>query len=48
MFFGFYFCFLFFYLVKINNFFFNLDGDMAFFNGKIKFFIIVLTVPFAT
>ena len=40
--------FYFFYLVKINNFFFNLNADIIFFNGKIKFFIIILIVPFDT
>ena len=33
--FDFYFCFDFFYLVKINKLiFFNLDDDVAFFNAK--------------
>ena len=41
MFFGFYFRFLFFYLVKVNNkFFYNLDADVAFFNDKIIFFLL--------
>ena len=49
MFFGFYFCFLFFYLVKVNNnFFYNLDANVAFFNDKINFFFIILKVLFAT
>ena len=41
--------FLFFYLIKINKLiFFNLNADVAFFNAKIKFFIIILIVLFAT
>ena len=38
-----------FFLVKINKliFFFNLDADVAFFNVKIKFIIIILIVLFA-
>ena len=47
--FYFYFYFLFFYLVKFNKlFFFNLNADLAFFNDKIKFFIIILIILFAT
>ena len=35
--------FSFFYLIKINKFiFFNLNVDMAFFNAKIDFLIIIL------
>ena len=33
------FCFLFFYLIKIN-----FDADVAFFNAKINLFIIILIV----
>ena len=41
--------FLIFFLVKINKliFLFNLDADVAFFNVKIKYIIIILIVPFA-
>ena len=41
--------FNFFYLVKINKFLFiYLDADAAFFNAKIKFFIIILIVSSTT
>ena len=33
--------FLIFYLVKINNFFFKLDADVAFFNAK-KYFLLLI------
>ena len=41
---------IFFYLVKIDKLIFlkNLDVDVAFFNAKIKFIIIILVVPSAT
>ena len=40
---------LFFYLFKINKLlFFNLDADVAFFNAKIGFLIIILIVLLAT
>ena len=41
--------FNFFYLIKINKLiFFNLDVDVAFFNAKIKFIIIILIIFSAT